>query len=578
MGRIVSYVATLGCALWAVPAACQAPGTESTVLVDDFESEPQGWRYVGGEEFPGAKGGMTHDAAEARNGDGSLRLDADFSGGGAYVGIWREMPDLEGRNLLELRVWVKTSNVSSIGIRTGDSTGQCHQTNGIPVTPDGEWHELVLRLTDLVGGEHWGGANDGKWHGPPKGFGLNIGKGSVAGGAAGALWLDGFTCTVTSTQLGQPTVLPCKLSPPSCRSGYGTSITYRWDAEPMGRDFTVFVHFIGPDGNMAFQDDHEPPGGTAVWSGPVEYEHTIPVPTTAADGRYRIVLGLYDHAASQRGWDHQKLTAAEGVEATDDGTTCEVGTLVVDSQAALPELGPVTLSLDGYRLTFAEEFDGKLDVSAWGPGTRWIAHTPYAGDFGDARFADPEPGFPFTIEDGVLRIEAANDGSGWRAGLLSSVDPKGDGFSQQYGYFEMRAKLPRGEGTWPAFWLLGQPKLKDKSLTNIEIDVVEQYGVHPTALHTTVHLWYADGKHWADGRPSIVQGMTDDFHTYGVMVTEADMIFYYDGVELRRVKTPEEAKVPLYLLVNLALGSGWPIDKTPNPSFMYVDYTRAYAR
>jgi hypothetical protein len=295
-------------------------------------------------------------------------------------------------------------------------------------------------------------------------------------------------------------------------------------------------------------------------------------------GEYAIMIGLYDRAAAERDWDHQQLTAAEGVALSEDGTTCQVGTLVVDAEAPLPELPPPTLDLEGYRLTFAEEFDGPLDVSAWGPGTRWIAHTPYAGDFGDARFADPEPGFPFTVADGLLRIEARKDEDRWRAGLLSSVDPNGDGFSQQYGYFEMRAKFPPGEGVWPAFWLLGVPKLKDKSVTQIEIDVVEYYGVGPNALHTNVHLWHADGKHWADGRPFIVQGMTDDFHTYGVMVTAEDIIFYFDGVELRRLRTPEEAKVPLYVLVNLALGGGWPIDKTPNPSFMYVDYVRAYAR
>lgn len=167
----------------------------------------------------------------------------------------------------------------------------------------------------------------------------------------------------------------------------------------------------------------------------------------------------------------------------------------------------------------------------------------------------------------------------WRAGLLSSVDSKGQGFSQQYGYLEMRAKFPKGPGTWPAFWLLGVPELVSRGkVTQIEIDVVGQYGVGPNAPHTTVRLWYPGGRHWADGKPSIVEGMTDDFHRYGVSVNETDIVFYYDGVELRRVRRPEEAKVPLYILVDLALGGGWPMDSTPNPSFMYVDYVRAYGR
>jgi len=104
------------------------------------------------------------------------------------------------------------------------------------------------------------------------------------------------------------------------------------------------------------------------------------------------------------------------------------------------------LDLSDYELSFNEDFD-KLDVSAWGPGTRWIAHTPWNGDFGAAQFTDPVPGFPFVVENGILRIEARRESNGtWRSGLLASSDSKGAGFLQQYGYFEMRAKLPAGPG------------------------------------------------------------------------------------------------------------------------------------
>ena len=72
--------------------------------------------------------------------------------------------------------------------------------------------------------------------------------------------------------------------------------------------------------------------------------------------------------------------------------------------------------------------------------------------------------------------------------------------------------------------------------------------------------------------------MAEKLEQYGVMVDSDFITLYYDGVELRRVRTPEEAKVPLYPLVNLALGGGWPIDKTPNPSYMYVDYVRVYSK
>src|SRR5271155_2485397 len=55
---------------------------------------------------------------------------------------------------------------------------------------------------------------------------------------------------------------------------------------------------------------------------------------------------------------------------------------------------PRIIDLSNYRLTFSEDFRGPLQVTPWGP-SRWIAHTPWNGDFGDARFADPIANFPF---------------------------------------------------------------------------------------------------------------------------------------------------------------------------------------
>ena len=117
----------------------------------------------------------------------------------------------------------------------------------------------------------------------------------------------------------------------------------------------------------------------------------------------------------------------------------------------------------GWPLTFEDNFDS-LSVSAYGPvgpgGTTWMAHTPYGGDFG-SKLANPAPGFPFTIDSSILRIETRFVGTDkcdpwldWRGGLLSSLDAAGNGFQQKYGYFECRAKFPPGPGTWPAFWLL----------------------------------------------------------------------------------------------------------------------------
>ena len=564
----------------AMPRAEAKPPPAGPVLpLDDFEAEPKGWKFVGGEEFPGAKGSLARDKTLSHGGRASYRLDADFGGGGAYVGCWKELQPMGLPDVEEFRLWVRARGLGRLGVRVVDDTGQCHQKSvDLPAGADDGWREVVLKVRDLAGGEHWGGANDGTWHGAPRGLGLNIGKDAVGNGRA-TLWIDDLVAVTVKP--GLPTLRSATIEPRSCRPGYGARIAYSWDAEPLGSDCSVFVHFVNSKGQMAFQGDHGPPVPTSRWSGRVEYARTVVVPTDIPPGRYDVVVGFWNPRPADRGGGRRPFRVGAGLAALPDDA-CRVGSLNVATDAPLPKLPPPSLNLDGYRLTFDEDFRGPLSVSAWGPGTRWIAHTPYSGDFGDAGFTDPEKGFPFTIKDGVLQIEARKVGDRWRSGLLSSVDPRGDGFSQKFGYFEMRAKLPRGLGTWPAFWLMGVPQLKEprdkKTITQVEIDVVEQYGVGPNALHTTLHLWGPGDFHWAEGDTSIVSGMSDDFHSYGVLVEEDFIRFYFDGVELRKDRTPREAKVPLYLMVDLALGGGWPIDRTPNPSRLLIDHVRAYAK
>ena len=563
--------------------AADTPPHGAVMPLDDFETDPKAWKFVGGEEFPGAKGSLQRDETIAHDGKGSYRLDADFQGGGAYVGNWKELKELDLPDVEAFRMWVRAKNLDTLGVRVVDNTGQCHQAKiDLPDGSGDGWKEVTLPIKNLVGGEHWDGANDGKWHGPPKGLGFNIGKDAIADPAnpRATLWIDDLSALAVTP--GTPTLVGASIDPQSCRPGFGTRIHYVWDAEPLGVNCSVFVHFVDADGRMAFQADNDPPVPTSQWSGRVEYGRTANVPTDAKPGKYDVVIGFWNPRPAERGGGRKPfLVTGDGLTALPDDA-CKIGSLEVSADAPLPSLPKPTLNLDDFKLTFDEDFNEPLSVSAWGPGTRWIAHTPYGGDFGDAGFADPKPGFPFTVKDGILRIEAKKVDGRWQSGLLCSVDPKGQGFSQKYGYFEMRAKLPKGLGTWPAFWLMGVPQLvepKDhKTLTQIEIDVVEQYGVGPNALHTALHRWGPGDFHWAEGDTSIVTGMTDDFHTYGVLVEEDFITFYFDGVALRKDKTPDDAKVPLYLMLDLALGGGWPIDKTPDPSVMQVDYVRAYAR
>jgi beta-glucanase (GH16 family) len=240
----------------------------------------------------------------------------------------------------------------------------------------------------------------------------------------------------------------------------------------------------------------------------------------------------------------------------------------------------------GYKLVFDEEFSEALSASNWGsPTAKWMAHTPYAGDFGDAYFTGPnEPNIPspFSVNNGILTITAYQDrnhNNHWRSGLLSSVDTHGNGFSVALGYFECSMKLPSGAGVWPAFWLAGVNGVDRNRTTNAaEIDVLEEYGVDSTIAHQNVHVWKPKGgQSYSKGKANTLRGMTTDFHVYGCLIAKDFIRFYFDGLQVWQTPTPTEALEPLYLMIDLALGGGWPIDQTPNPSYLYVDYIRVYA-
>lgn len=254
--------------------------------------------------------------------------------------------------------------------------------------------------------------------------------------------------------------------------------------------------------------------------------------------------------------------------------------------ASLPPLaGSSTgseLNLCRYKRTFTEDFNS-LSVSAWNAVTsRWIAHTPWNGDFGDARFIDPREGHPFTIKNGILQIEARKHGNGkWTSGLLASADPTTAGFTQMYGYFEARMKLPPGPGTWPAFWLAESAERNDPDPT-VEIDVIEYYGKFPSTFHNGWIVWNRKPPSINRSKDNVLSvpenSLLDDFHTFGVDVDREWIVYYLDRKEVGRAPTPPEHKKPFLVLVNLALGSGWPIDQTPSPSVLLVDYIHVYDR
>jgi beta-glucanase (GH16 family) len=254
--------------------------------------------------------------------------------------------------------------------------------------------------------------------------------------------------------------------------------------------------------------------------------------------------------------------------------------LVTEAATAHAAMGQAAASCELHPVLIEDFDDLSIAPNRIGP-TRWTAHTPWSGDFGDARFSDPGPKSPFKVNDGILSITASKDASGrWSSGLIAAGDASGAGSGTRYGYFEARMKMPPGPGTWPAFWLAA---LKPATVTDrkVEIDAIEYYGQFTAAYQAAVHVWYKDpGKtRGAAEKISVPEGaLVQDFHTFGIDVSPQAIVFYLDRAPVWKQPTPEELDGPLFPLVNLALGSGWPIDQTPNPSTLLVDYVHVYGR
>src|SRR5690606_31821591 len=111
---------------------------------------------------------------------------------------------------------------------------------------------------------------------------------------------------------------------------------------------------------------------------------------------------------------------------------------------------------------------------------------------------------------------------------------------------------------------------------------MEHYGKFPERFTSSVHVWDRQdpSRHVSQHRriPVRPRSLYGTYHIYAASV-EADYIrFFYDGEEVWRVRTPLQHHQPLFILLDLGLGGGFPIDGAPSPSFMLVDYVRAWSR
>jgi beta-glucanase (GH16 family) len=152
--------------------------------------------------------------------------------------------------------------------------------------------------------------------------------------------------------------------------------------------------------------------------------------------------------------------------------------------------------------------------------------------------------------------------------------------SWTYGFYEIRAKLPCGLGTWPAIWTLGTAgRWPDDG----ELDIMEQTGANPTTIQANTHTLSSGGP-GIDGRTTLTDACSA-FHNYQMTWTADYVEFGVDGVNYFRFNNPKTGDkkswpfdAPQYLLLNLAIGGamGGTVDDSIFPVQMEVDYVRVY--
>lgn len=233
-----------------------------------------------------------------------------------------------------------------------------------------------------------------------------------------------------------------------------------------------------------------------------------------------------------------------------------------------------TLAPEGdWELVFEDDFEGdSLNKDQWNTCYFWVEDG--AGckidDNGELQWYVPEN---VIVEDGLLKLRAEKrnvNGYDYASGMVATHDK----FEFQYGYMEMRAKLPAGRGFWPAFWTM--PVNREWPP---EIDIMENLGHEPRQIYFALHYGPRSNPQERVRRHT-ASNFSKDFHTFSVLWEKDLLVWYVDGEEWWRLteNVPDE---PLYLIANLAVGGRWPgspNNETPFPSEYQIDYIRVWKR
>jgi len=245
----------------------------------------------------------------------------------------------------------------------------------------------------------------------------------------------------------------------------------------------------------------------------------------------------------------------------------------------------------GWKLVWRDEFNGRrIDEKKWNVLIR--EHSKH----NELQYYVPDEVY---VENGWLRLRSRVRNFGSKHYTSGRVDTRGK-FAPVYGRFEIRARLPAGQGLWPAHWLYPQNRDWERECLMAEavaagkerlipedrpwyseIDIMEFLGHEPNVVYGTLHYHTFDGqKKTSSGTWKGEADYSKDFHLY-VLEWEPDCLRWFVDGQLIHATTNGIPHTPHYLILNTAVGGAWPGNPDPTtvfPQFHDIDYVRVYQR
>ena len=244
-----------------------------------------------------------------------------------------------------------------------------------------------------------------------------------------------------------------------------------------------------------------------------------------------------------------------------------------------PAVDPTMNVPEGYEIDWFDEFTG---ISL---GADWTYEVKNAGWVNNEKQNYVNGNGVTEVSNGTLKINCKKMDGKIYSGRIYAKKNKG----WKYGWVEARIKLPKGKGTWPAFWMMPVND-SDGWPTCGEIDIMEEVGYHPNYTSSSIHcLSYNHTKGTQKTAERLTPGAEGEFHVYALEWTENYIQTYVDGNPLLHFdndgagnKNTWPFNKEFYVILNLAWGGDWGgaqgVDESALPVTMEVDYVRVFKK